>query len=68
MCDSGVILLGEIRCWSLLGVKRLTTMSDQEKSSTKNIKLIQFQRIRIKKKINEQIIICMPLQKQSIAL
>ena len=22
MCDSGVILLGEIRCWSLLGVKR----------------------------------------------
>ena len=24
MCDSGVILQGEIRCWSFLGVKGLT--------------------------------------------
>ena len=25
MCDSGVILLGEIRCWSLSGFKGLTS-------------------------------------------
>ena len=25
MCDSGVMMLGEIRCWSLLRVKRLNT-------------------------------------------
>ena len=27
MCDSVVTLLGEVRCWSLLGVEELNTLS-----------------------------------------
>ena len=30
MCDSGVMLLGEIRCWSLLGFKGLTKEKQTE--------------------------------------
>ena len=32
MCDSEVILQGEIRCWSLLGVKRLMHEEARRKS------------------------------------
>ena len=40
MCDSGMLLCGEIRCWSLLGVKRLTATCDGLLILTRDVKIL----------------------------
>ena len=40
LCDAGVILLGEVRYWSLLGVKRLGEKIGEVTSRSKRVKQV----------------------------